>query len=151
VTKAKTGFLEIFNLRYVVPSDPTFRRIWLHLIFGFLTAAVISCLMWVLPNAILESVPMIIVFNFLFVSITFPLNGRLVEKLSLLMAGNFVGLLCNRILSLFAETTIEYLGESCYAVYLILSPTANVIWIVSYWSISLTILSRRSKKKQRGG
>ena len=151
MTKAKTSFLEILNLRYLVPSDPTFKRICLHLIFGFLTAAVMSCLIWVLPNSNLESVPMIIIFNFLFVSITFPLNGGLVEKLSLLIAGNFIGLLCNLILSWLAKTTTGHLYDSFRAIYLILSPLANVIWIVSYWSMSLTILSRRSKKKQRGG
>lgn len=86
-----------------------------------------------------------------FVSITFPLNGGLVEKLSLLIAGNFIGLLCNLILSSLAKTTTGHLYDSFRAIYLILSPLANVIWIVSYWSMSLTILSRRSKKKQRGG
>ena len=61
-----------------------------------------------------------------------------------------VWLIWNYLFSLFAYTLAYYLGESFNTLYIILSPFVNLIWIVSFWSISLTALTN-SKKQKAGG
>lgn len=94
-----------------------------------------------------ESTIMLVVFNLLFVSLTFPLKGTLIRKAYLLLIGNVIGLCWNYLLLLFAYCGVYYLGEFFNALYVILSPFANLVWIVSFWSISLTALSNSENRK----
>lgn len=94
-----------------------------------------------------ESALMLMIFNFLFISLVFPLKGKLGKKIMLLLVGNIVGLLWNNIFSLFAYAAVHYFGEVFNIWYAILNPLLNLVWIVSFWSISLSFLagSRDSK------
>jgi len=112
-----------------------------HLIFGFSVGAIASYMLLSSSFVSSESVYMLIIFNFLFVSLTFPLDGTLTRKLSMLLTGNIIGLFWNYLFSLFAYTVAYYLGDFFNTVYIILSPFVNFIWIVSFWSISLTALT----------
>lgn len=94
-----------------------------------------------------ESAIMLMIFNFLFISLVFPLRGKLVKKIMLLLLGNIIGFLWNNIFSLFAYTAVHYLGESFNIGYLILNPLLNLFWIVSFWSISLSFLAN-SRNRQ---
>ena len=118
-----------------------------HLIFGFSVGAIASYMLLSSSFVSSESVYMLIIFNFLFVSLTFPLDGTLTRKLSMLLIGNIIGLFWNYLFSLFAYTVAYYLGESFNILYIILSPLVNLIWIVSFWSISLTVLANSKDKK----
>ena len=119
-----------------------------HLIFGFSIGAIASYMLLSSSFVSSESVYMLIIFNFLFVSLTFPLDGTLTRKLSMLLIGNIIGLFWNYLFSLFAYTVAYYLGDFFNTVYIILSPFVNFIWIVSFWSISLTALTNSKDKKQ---
>ncbi len=119
-----------------------------HLIFGFSVGAIASYMLLSSSFISRESVYMLIIFNFLFVSLTFPLDGTLTRKLSMLLIGNIIGLFWNYLFSLFAYTVAYYLGDFFNTVYIILSPFVNFIWIVSFWSISLTALTNSKDKKQ---
>jgi hypothetical protein len=119
-----------------------------HLIFGFSVGAIASYMLLSSSFVSSESVYMLIIFNFLFVSLTFPLDGTLTRKLSMLLIGNIIGLFWNYLFSLFAYTVAYYLGDFFNTVYIILSPFVNFIWIVSFWSISLTALTNSKDKKQ---
>lgn len=118
-----------------------------HLIFGFSVGAIASYMLLSSSFVSSESVYMLIIFNFLFVSLTFPLDGTLTRKLSMLLIGNIIGLFWNYLFSLFAYTVAYYLGDFFNTVYIILSPFVNFIWIVSFWSISLTALANSKDKK----
>ena len=118
-----------------------------HLIFGFSVGAIASYMLLSSSFVSSESVYMLIIFNFLFVSLTFPLDGTLTRKLSMLLIGNIIGLFWNYLFSLFAYTVAYYLGDFFNTVYIILSPFVNFIWIVSFWSISLTALTNSKDKK----
>ena len=118
-----------------------------HLIFGFSVGAIASYMLLSSSFVSSESVYMLIIFNFLFVSLTFPLDGTLTRKLSMLLIGNIIGLFWNYLFSLFAYTVAYYLGEFFNTLYIILSPLVNLIWIVSFWSISLTALANSKDKK----
>jgi len=119
-----------------------------HLIFGFSVGAIASYMLLSSSFVSSESVYMLIIFNFFFVSLTFPLDGTLTRKLSMLLIGNIIGLFWNYLFSLFAYTVAYYLGDFFNTVYIILSPFVNFIWIVSFWSISLTALTNSKDKKQ---
>lgn len=118
-----------------------------HLIFGFSVGAIASYMLLSSSFVSSESVYMLIIFNFLFVSLTFPLDGTLTRKISMLLIGNIIGLFWNYLFSLFAYTVAYYLGEFFNTLYIILSPLVNLIWIVSFWSISLTALANSKDKK----
>jgi hypothetical protein len=119
-----------------------------HLFFGFSVGAIASYMLLSSSFVSSESVYMLIIFNFLFVSLIFPLNGTLTRKISMLLIGNIIGLFWNYLFSLFAYAVAYYLGEFFNTLYIILSPFVNLIWIVSFWSISLTALANSKDKKQ---
>jgi hypothetical protein len=118
-----------------------------HLICGFPAAIIASSVLLLFPHISNESPFMLIIFNFFFVSLTFPLNGTLTRKMFILFIGNIIGLLWNNLFSLSADAVAPYLGEAFTPLHIILSPFANLIWIVSFWSLSLTFLSNSRSKK----
>jgi hypothetical protein len=66
----------------------------------------------------------------------------------MLLAGNIIGLLWNYLFSMLVATVANYFGKFFDTVYIILNPFVNLIWIVSFWSISLTVLAN-SKTENR--
>jgi hypothetical protein len=118
-----------------------------HLIFGFFVGAIASYMLLSSPYTSNESAYMLIIFNFLFVSLTFPLNGTLKKKLFMLIVGNVIGLFWNYLFSLFAYSVAYHFGELFNTFYIVLSPFLNLVWIVSFWSISLTALTNSKNRK----
>jgi len=118
-----------------------------HMFFGFCLGAVISYVLLTSPYTSHESAYMLIIFNFLYVSLTFPLNGKLTTKLLVLLMGNVVGLLWNNLFSLFASVAANYVGEVFNILYIILNPLLNLIWIVSFWSTSLAVVTNSKNTK----
>lgn len=122
-----------------------------HIVLGFSLAALISYMLLHFHYLSSEAVSMLIVFNFLFVSLTFPLNGTLTTKVVMLSLGNMIGLLWNYVFSLFISALISYFGELFNTLYLILSPFLNLVWIVTFYSLSLTFLVNLEIKQARAG
>jgi len=121
-----------------------------HLIFGFSAGAIVSYILLSSPHTSSLSPPMLILFNFLFVALTFPLNGKLTRKLCILLMGNVIGLVWNYLFSLFAAAGANFFGNFFDALYIILNPFLNLIWIVSFWSMGLTALSDTKNRKGMG-
>jgi hypothetical protein len=119
-----------------------------HLLLGFPIGALISYMLLFFPYNGNKSAPMLIIFNFLFISLIFPLNGPLKAKIFLLLMGNAIGFLWNNLFWLFAHHVVDFLGEPFNTLHMILSPMINLIWIVSFWSISLTVLAHSKTKKE---
>jgi hypothetical protein len=111
-----------------------------RVVFGLLLGAVVSYIFLFLLLINRETVFSLIMFNFLFISLTFPLNGTLQRKVGMLLIGNVMCIFWTHIFSLFAATVCGYFGGIYNALFIILSPFLNLIWIVSFWSISLTVL-----------
>ena len=116
-----------------------------HLLFGLSLGVVASCTFLLLPYASKESAVMLAAFNLLYVFLIFPLRGRLVEKALMLLAGNGIGFAWNSLFPVAAGLMLEATGDVFNTLYLILNPFLNVIWIVSYWSLSITVLSEPTK------
>lgn len=92
---------------------------------------------------------MLIAFNFLFVSLIFPLNGALATKVFMLSLGNMIGLFWNYVFYSFVYALADYFGEFFSILYLILSPFANLIWIVTFYSLGLTFLANFEIRQTR--
>jgi len=88
----------------------------------------------------IETVIILLIFNFLFISLIFQLNGTLNRKLGMLALGNIIGLFWNFIFHSFAVVGVGYFGEIFGAFYTIFYPLLNLMWIVSFWSLSLAAL-----------
>ena len=118
-----------------------------HLIFGLSTSVIFSCLFFHFSLFSNETAFMLTLFNFLFASFIFPLNGSLTRKVFMLLVGNVVGLVWNYLFCLFASNAADNLGSIFNIFYIVLSPFVNLVWIVSFWSISLTVLANQKPRE----
>jgi len=91
----------------------------------------------------------IIFFNLLFVFLLFPLEGTLLRKLALLFAGNSVGLLWYLIQLSLKEASMFFLGtDAVTIIILVAKPLIDFVWIVSIWSLSLSVLASAKRKTE---
>jgi hypothetical protein len=101
-----------------------------------------------------EPLILLVIFNVLFASIIFQLNGALDLKFGVLALGNFVGVFWNYFFIAFfrdfenlsfMQTAI---GIDIFKVtYVVLLPFLNVLWFVAFWSLSLTVFSKFAQGK----
>lgn len=124
-------------------NTSTIKRLTLGLFAGAIIAYVLF-LSFFLINS--ESAFMLIIFDFLFVSLVFQLDGTFAKKTMLLLAGNVIGLIWNSIFCSFAHVATCYLGDFFNLLYIIFNPLLNFVWVVSFWSISLSVLARSKSK-----
>jgi hypothetical protein len=113
--------------------------LFLELIFFSLTASLL------LINV--ETTILLLIFNSLFVSLVFQLNGTFTRKLGLLAAGNALGLFCNFIFISFSIVGVEYFGQVFNVFYALSYPILNTLWMVTFWSLSLTALPKPANVK----
>jgi hypothetical protein len=88
-----------------------------------------------------QSTATLVIFNTLFVSIMFQLHGSINRKLFLLTMGNVIGLSWNFIFNFLDVAGTISFGESFNFLYMVFFPFLSSLWIVSFWSLSLTILN----------
>ncbi len=91
-----------------------------------------------------ESTIVLFIFDFLFVSLAFQLKSPLTMKLLLLGLGNLLGLFWNFILYLINIVGMEYFGELFRIFYALAIPVLNISWVVTFWSLSLSVLAKPS-------
>lgn len=119
-----------------------------HSILGFFAGIIVTyiiILSFYLVNN--QAALMLMIFDFLFVSLVFPLDGTFVKKIELLLIGNVIGLLWNSVFSSFSYVAACYFGGFLNVLYMILNPLLNLIWVVSFWSISLSVLASSKRVK----
>lgn len=112
-----------------------------HLTFGVLVGIIISCMIPIFFHVGIELAFPLLIFNIFYVFLTFPLKGKLTKKLCMLLIGNFICIYWNQLFILFTAAAAEYFGSSFKILFTILNPLLNLVWIVSFWSTSLTLLS----------
>jgi hypothetical protein len=93
----------------------------------------------------IQSTATLTIFNVIFMSLFFHLNGSLNLKLSLLALGNFTGLCWNFIFNSFDVAGSLVYGETFSRLCVILFPFLSSLWIVSFWSLSLTLVHRENR------
>src|SRR3989304_9523696 len=79
-----------------------------YLVFGVFLEAVALCLLFSFRFISVGSTIMLLIFNFLFISLIFQLNGTPNRKLGMLALGNIVGLFWNFIFNLLTVVGMEY-------------------------------------------
>jgi hypothetical protein len=88
-------------------------------------------------------------FNLLFVFLLFPLEGPLLRKVVLLIVGNSVGVLWY-IIQLSFEGALFFLNTDLVKIIvLVAKPLIDFVWIVSIWSLSLSVLASYKRKAER--
>lgn len=120
--------------------------VW-HLVLGLALASLLSLLFWLTSRTPSGYRVMLIVFNFLFVLSTFPLEGLLVMKLSLLIVADFLGFVWSWLAWVLSVQICVSFGEGFSTVYVILNSFLTLMLVITFWSVSLTILRRTSDKR----
>jgi hypothetical protein len=93
----------------------------------------------------IQSTVTLVIFNIIFVSLFYQINGILNLKLSLLAVGNFTGLCWNFVFNSFNMAGSIIYGETFNRLCLIFFPFLSSLWIVSFWSLSLTLVHRDNR------
>jgi hypothetical protein len=90
----------------------------------------------------IEATATLLIFNLFFFSLTVHLNGTLNRKLKVLALGKIMGLFWNFVLYYFAIAGVTFFGEPFNVFYAVSYTFLNFMWIVSFWSLSLTVLPK---------
>jgi hypothetical protein len=124
-----------------------------HMSVGVGTTAIIL-LIYLSLHHILDEYALISIsiFNFLFTFLLFPLGGPLFRKIYLLVVGNIVGLVWYFIKSSFGAASVFYLGtDALKIITVVIGPIIDLIWVVSVWSLSLSMLASAKKRNEGDG
>lgn len=117
---------------------------YLHVAIGAVTVILVySLLQSALDSSALIS---IIIFNLLSVLLTFPLHGPLWCKILWLGLGNLVGFAWN-LIRLSLITAIATTGL-LHFMYLTIGPIIDFMWIISIWSLGLSVLAATERRKR---
>ncbi len=90
----------------------------------------------------LQSTVILSLFLAFFASLMYYLNGSVVRKLSILTIGSALGLFWSLAFYHFAAVGASVFGEPFEAFYVMISPFLNLMWIVPFWSYSLSALPK---------
>ncbi len=114
----------------------------------FFVEAIILCLAasyFLIKNAYsaanIQSTSTLVIFNVLFITLMFQLYGSFNRKLGLLTLGNLLGLCWNLTFNSFDVAGTVFFGANFNFLYMIFFPFLSSLWIISFWSLSLTILN----------
>jgi hypothetical protein len=114
-----------------------------------LLQAIVLCLIVSFRYVNLESTITLLIFNFLFASLIFQLNGTFNRKLGILAIGNGVGLCWNFVFYSFSLAGTLYFGKVFEGVYTVVYPLLNIMWVVPFWSLSLGFLPKCRTRAER--
>jgi hypothetical protein len=113
-----------------------------RLVTGLLLEAIGLCLILSFSFIDIAATAILSFFNLFFLSLTIHLNGTRNKKLIILSLGNIIGLLWNFVLHYLAIAGATFFGESFNFFYTVAYPFLNFMWIVSFWSLSLAVLTK---------
>ena len=119
------------------------------LLVSFCLGMVVFC--WIVSFRLPpESTLTLVIFSFLFGATIFQLNGSVIKKVGLMTGGEVVGLFWNLVFDRFASIGYDAFGEVFDEFYVLVFPFLNMIWIVTYWSLSMSFFYR-SRTGRTGG
>ncbi len=110
-----------------------------------LAGAILFCVLVCFVFINLKSTVTLLVFNLFFGLLISQLNGTTFRKLGLLLAGNIVGVFWNFVFLHFSLAGTEVFGKTFDVFYTIIYPFLNLIWVVSYWSLTLSVVPPSGK------
>jgi hypothetical protein len=113
-----------------------------RLVLGLFLETIALCLILSLSFINIASTATLLIFNLFFLSLIIQLNGTLNRKIGILALGNITGLFWNIGLYYFDIAGVAFFGEPFNVFYAVSYPFLNFMWIVSFWSLSLTVLPK---------
>ncbi|MCW4034242.1 MAG: hypothetical protein NWF03_02630 [Candidatus Bathyarchaeota archaeon] len=121
-----------------------------HMIIGTgIAAAILFTHFRLLHIFDLSALVAISFFNLLFVCLLFPLEGPILRKIGLLFAGNIVGVAWYLIQYAFQEASFFFVTTDAFKFITIFAkPLIDFVWIVTLWSISLSVLASTKRKNE---
>ena len=123
---------------------------FVHMAVGSILVTAITVLQFqLISNLDLPALIPIGFFNLLFVFLLFPLEGPLLRKTVLLIAGNLVGALWYLVQLMFEDTVFFLNADTIRAVIVVVKPLLDFVWIVAVWSLSLSVLASYKRKTVR--
>jgi hypothetical protein len=84
----------------------------------------------------------LIIFNIFFISMFFQLNSSVTLKMGILSLGNLIGFLWNLFFYYVSLTGHGYFSLSFATFTTLAYPFLNLMWIVPFWSLSLSTLPK---------
>lgn len=90
----------------------------------------------------------IILFNVLFITLFFQLHSRLIIKITSLTCGNVICLFWNLFFQNISNSGYHLFGNSFSVLYNIIYPILTMIWVVPFWSLSLSFLPKPPSQKE---
>ncbi|MCW4046922.1 MAG: hypothetical protein NWE99_05095 [Candidatus Bathyarchaeota archaeon] len=103
--------------------------------------AIVLCLIASFRLINIESTITLLIFNLLFTSLIFQLKGAVNKKLFLLALGNIIGLFWSYVFCSVSAVGTSVFGDGFNSIYAIFFPFLNFTWVVSFWSLSLAVLT----------
>ncbi len=89
----------------------------------------------------IQSTAVLVIFDFLFVSIIFQLSSPTYKKVALLAVGNIVGMVWNYSFHALIYYAAEAFDPSALSIlYTVSYPFLNSLWVISFWSLSLSTI-----------
>jgi hypothetical protein len=117
------------------------------LAMGLFITVIILCLSASIRFVNFQSTVTLIIFNVFFISLFFQLNGSLLMKFAMLSVGDVLGFFWNLFFFYFSLAGGSYFGVAFNAFFTIIYPIMNLMWIVPFWSLSLSFLPKLSPQK----
>jgi hypothetical protein len=120
------------------------RRLVIILLIELTALCITAAYRWV----DLQSTAILVIFDVLFVSLFFKLNGDFPIKLALLAAGNASGVIwnyCFHQVMLSAADAQVVSAASLSTFYTIAYPFLNSFWVIAFWAVSLTALHPKKR------
>ncbi len=97
-----------------------------------------------------QSTLTLLIFNVFFVTLFFQLNGSPTMKTATLAVGNGLGLFWNFLFHDLSVAGSAGFGTVFSAFFTILYPILNLMWIVPFWSLSLSFLPKLAPQTTDG-
>jgi len=120
----------------------------LHLAIGFIIVVFLYLLLY--PTLDETTLISIMVFNVLFVLLTFPLRGPVWCKILWLGMGNIIGLMWNFIRAFLIALTVET-GGALNVMTFVTGPAVDFLWMVPVWAVGLSALAEAHCQKRKKG
>jgi len=83
----------------------------------------------------------LVILNFFFITILYPLKGSSIAKAGMLNVGNLLGVSINSLFYFFTTAINNHFSVPLSTLINMGYPILTLMWIVPFWSLSLTLLS----------
>jgi len=133
-------------------GHPKVKLNYRHMSVGVGVAAIMFVIYSPLYSILESALISITVFNFLFIFLLFPLEGQLFRKVYLLVGGNIVGVAWYLIQLSCEGASVFHSGVGAFKIIaVVVGPIVDLIWIVSVWSLGLSVLASAKRRNEGDG